>query len=90
MIKLIRTLTPENGLYFCEISSFETENYIGIYNHESDRFVIMNQSDIELHLVTLPECYTLDELDAAVYEVCQEHITGVSESSKYEFIIKED
>ena len=89
MIKLIRTLTPENGMKFHDICSFETENYIGIYNHATDRFVIMGQSDFELHLTTLSYCDTLDELDKAVYEACEEHIIGVSESSTYEFIIKE-
>lgn len=90
MIKLIRTLTPENGMKFHDICSFETETCIGIYNHATDRFVLMSQSDFELHLTTLPYCDTLDELDKAVYEMCQERIIGVSESSNYEFIIKEE
>lgn len=90
MIKLIRTLTPENGMKFDDICSFETETCIGIYNHATDRFVIMNQSDLGLDLTTLPYCATLGELDDAVYEARQEHIIGVSKSSNYEFIIKED
>lgn len=90
MVKLIRTLTPENGMKFHNICSFETENCVGIYNYAEDRFVIMNQSDYGLHLITLPACDTLDELDNAVYEACEERIIGVSESSTYEFIIKED
>lgn len=89
MIKLIRTLTPANGMKFHDICSFETENYVGMYNHETDRFVVMNQRDYELHLATLPECATLDELDNAVYEACGERIIGVSENSNYELIIKE-
>ena len=90
MVKIIRTLTPENGMKFHAICSFETENHIGIYNYAEDRFVIMNQSDYGLHLITLPACATLDELDNAVYKVCDEHIIGVSESSTYEFVIKEE
>ena len=90
MVKLIRILTPENGMKFHDICSFETENCIGMYNHAEDRFVVMNQRGYELHLTTLPACDTLDELDNAVYESCEEHIIGVSESSNYEFIIKED
>ena len=90
MVKIIRTLTPENGMKFHAICSFETENHIGIYNYAEDRFVIMNQSDYGLHLITLPASATLDELDNAVYEACEERIISVSESSTYEFIIKED
>ena len=90
MIKIIRTLTPENGMKFHDICSFETGTCIGIYNHAEDRFVIMKHSGYGFNLITLPACATLDELDNAVYKVCDEHIIGVYESSKYEFIIKED
>ena len=89
MIKIIRTLTPENGMKFHDICSFETETCIGIYNHAEDRFVVIEQSGYEFNLITLPACATLDELDNAVYKVCNEHIIGVSENSAYEFIINE-
>lgn len=90
MVKIIRTLTPENGMKFHAIRSFETENHIGIYNYAEDRFVVMERSGYGFNLITLPACATLDELDNAVYKVCDEHIISVSESNTYEFIIKED
>lgn len=89
MINLIRTLTPANGLEFEEICSFETEDFIGIWNHESDRFVLFARDDNEFHLWTLPVCENLDRLDQEVYNLVEEHIIGVSDSSTYSITIEE-
>ena len=92
MVGLIRVLSPVNGLEFEEICSFETEtkDFIGIWNHVSNSFVLVARSDSEFHLTTLPVCNDLDQLDKAVYDVCQEHIVGVSTSSSYEIIIEDN
>lgn len=83
MIKLVRTLTPENGMDFGNILSFETENYIGIWNYEEDKYVLIAKSDNEFRLYHLSSCDTLDELDELVYQECKERIIGVSDNCNY-------
>ena len=89
MIKLIRTLAPENGMKFEDVLSFETENYVGMYSHTDDSFILFARSDEYFNPVVLENCNTLDELDEAVYEECNEHITGVSESCSYRIVFEE-
>ena len=89
MVKLIHTIAPENGMDFEEICSFETKTMIGIWNHESNRFVLFAPDDIEFHLWTLPACKSLEQLDQEVYNIVEEHIVGVSDSSTYNITIEE-
>lgn len=89
MVKLIRTLAPENGMHFDYIASFHTMNYIGIWNHAADRFALVAKSDIEFRLIHLPVCGDLDELDECVFKECDEHIIAVSERCGYEFSLTE-
>lgn len=90
MISLIRTLTPANGLEFEEICSFETDGFVGIWNHVSDRFVLVARGSSEFNLMTLPACENLDQLDREVYNLIEEHIIGVSDSSTYNIMIEEE
>ena len=90
MVKLIRVFAPENGMHFDEICSFETMNYIGIWNHAEDKFALVAKSDLEFNLIHLPICDDLDELDGRVYAECDEHIISVSYNSTYEIALKED
>lgn len=84
MVKLIRTLAPENGMDLGNVLSFETENYIGLWNYNNDSFVLIRKSEIEFHPVNLPRFIeTFGELDDVVYEECDEHIIGVSDRSDY-------
>ena len=90
MVKLIRTLAPENGMHFEEICSFRTMNYIGIWNHAEDKFALVEKSGVQFDLVHLPICENLDELDSSVYEVCAEHIISVSDRSAFEIALTEE
>jgi hypothetical protein len=90
MVKLIRTLAPENGMHFEDICSFHTMNYIGIWNHAADKYALFAKSDVEFNLVHLTFCENLDELDDRVYAECDEHIISVSDRSTYEFALTED
>lgn len=47
MQKVIRKLTPENNMDFENICSFETDSYIGIWDHANDRYIMMAKSDCE-------------------------------------------
>lgn len=89
MIKLIRVLAAEDGTDFDNICSFTTENYVGVWWHEEERFVLIPKHDIEFHGKMLPVCCTLHELDIAVFEYCEEHIEDVSTSSAYSFALEE-
>ena len=78
---------PENDMMFRDICSFETDNYIGIWNHCSDSYVLFAKKDCELHLYELRNCENLDELYEEVYKITEEYITGVSYDSDYTFIL---
>ena len=90
MVKLIRTLAPENGMQFEEICSFHTMNYIGVWNHAADTFALVAKSDVEFNLVHLPTCENLDELDDRVYAECDEHIISVSDRSAFVIALTEE
>ena len=90
MIKVKTTIIPEKPIDFKDICSFKTNNFTGIWNHSSNSFVIIQDSDIEFNMTVLPKCYTLDELNDAVYYSVGEHIESVSESSTYTFTIEEE
>lgn len=86
MAKVIMTIAPEDGMCFENIMSFKTESYIGLWNNVIDRFMLMNQSNYNGYF----EPYTLEgnyeeliELDEAVYELIDEHITEVFDHSNY-------
>lgn len=90
MQKVIKKLSAENDLSFEEICSFETINYLGIWNHNHDSYVVFEKSSRELWLYEMSDCKSLEELDNLVYELTNEHITGVSDSSHYTFEIHEE
>lgn len=83
MIEIVRTLALEDGTDFKDITSFVTKNFIGIWDGNGDRFVLIERTSSCLEIMPLPSCSNLDELDAAVYEVCGEHITAASEDGSY-------
>ena len=89
MVKLIRTLAPENGMNFDEIGCFQTASYVGFWNHELGRYALVAKSDVEFHLVHLQPCKNLDELDDRVYGQCEEHIISVSDRAEYEINLTE-
>ena len=85
MAKVIMTIAPEDGMFFENINSFETENYIGIWDRVRDEFVLLDKTAAYFEPYYLDGDYKdLRELDEAVYEECEEHITEVFDTSKYE------
>lgn len=86
MAKVIMTIAPEDDMCFDNIMSFKTESYIGLWNNVIDKFVLMNQSIYNGYFepYTLDEdCENLRDLDEAVYELVDEHITEVFDHSNY-------
>lgn len=84
MAKVIMTIAPEDGMFFENINSFETENYIGIWDRVRDEFMLLDKTASYFEPYYLDGDYKdLRELDEAVYEECEEHITEVFDTSEY-------
>ena len=86
MAKVIMTIAPEDDMCFDNIMSFKTESYIGLWNNVADRFMLMNRSVYSGYFepYILEENYeNLRDLDEAVYELVDEHITEVFDHSNY-------
>lgn len=86
MAKVIMTIAPEDDMCFDNIMSFKTESYIGLWNNVADRFMLMNRSIYNGYFepYILEENYeNLRDLDEAVYELVDEHITEVFDHSNY-------
>lgn len=89
MAKVVKTLVADDGLNFDYITSFKTENYIGLYNRTDGSFVLINSSDSEFYIHHIDDCDNLEELDDEVYGVCEEHIKEVFENQHYRLILDE-
>jgi hypothetical protein len=89
MIVLKRVLAPVDDTSFCDICSFETESYIGIYT-DSKGFILMTKDDKEFQLVVLGSAKSLEELDEMCYNKGEEHIDSVSTSRHISVNIVED
>lgn len=83
MAKVIMTIAPEDGMCFEDILSFETENYIGIWDYGKDAFVMLRRSGRYFEPNYLKLCENLKELDDAVAEYCDEHIVEVFDDISY-------
>lgn len=90
MIKLVKTLKAENDMPYMNIMSFKTANYIGIWNHIAEEWVLLRVSDTELYLARIPECGSFEELDDKVFYDCEEHIEFVSDRSDYEIVLNRE
>lgn len=84
MAKVITTIVPEDGMDYGGITCFKTESYIGFWEDGYGKFVLMPQcSDyFDLRWIeTYPK--SLAQLDDAVMEEIDEHITDVFHSQGY-------
>ena len=83
MAKVIMTIAPDDGMCFGNILSFETENYVGIWDTAQEQFMLMCKSSKYFEPWYLVECDDLRELDEEVFEKCGEHITDVYDKCDY-------
>lgn len=88
MSKIIRILGNEDNIDFNEITSFTTERYVGLWDYESNDYFLVAKEDIEFHptYLSIP-INSLDELDDAVYEKCEEHIDEVFDYCNYKITL---
>ena len=87
MISIIRTLVPENGMEFEEICSFETNSFIGIWDHSYDEWILIAKEEAHFESSRIGYVSNLDELDEEVHSTCGEHIEGVSCHNAYKIIL---
>ena len=91
MAKVIRTLAAENGMDMGNICSFRTKNYVGIWNGNSDCFMVIAREDFEFCPIRISDLVSkgdsLQALDDAVYEKTEEHIEEVFDSCKYRLVL---
>ena len=91
MTKVERQIVPANGMDSTDISSFTTENYVGIWNGSSKCFTLIKKTEATFCPVnTIGIHYTLQELDDEVYKICNEHILTVSDKSIYIFSLVDE
>ena len=85
MAKVIITIASEDGMDFDQMMSFQTENYIGMWDCASGQFALIKKSSKYFEAWYLPpNAYTtFKELDDAIYEEIEEHITEVFKKSDY-------
>ena len=84
MSKVIRILGNEDGFDFGNICSFITESYIGLWDYNEGCYFLVSKEDIKFCPIHLSESISsLDELDDAVYDKCDEHIEEVFDHCNY-------
>ena len=87
MTKLIRSLACADGTSFEEILSFETETFYGVWINNVGAFGLIPKNDDYFDITILNEVHSFDELEDEVYRTCEEHVIGVSTSSKFKMIM---
>ena len=90
MIKLVKTLRAENDMSYMNTMSFKTENYVGMWNYDTEEWVLMKVSSVALYLTRIPECDSFEELDDKVFCDCGEHIEFVSDRCDYKIILNRE
>lgn len=98
MAKVVRVVISEDGMDFCNILSFKTENYAGFWEDNIEKFVLLKQCVENETCFTVEaekcfklciingDCDGLRELDDVVYSLVGEHITDVYDSITYHII----
>lgn len=88
MAKIITTMIAD-GIDFEYICSFKTENFIGVWCYNHERFVLMKKDSDYFDIYILPLCKDLKQLDDEVYNVCEEHIEEAFDKYTYEFVLED-
>ena len=88
MIELVHTLAPKEPLDVCEVCSFLTATYVGIWDHQHNQYILLPEEEGSLYLHTVPSCNTYAELDQKVFDEIEEHILSVSDRSDYSITLE--
>lgn len=90
MRELILKYSLPDGMRYDDISSFETESYIGIWNHAQNEYLLFSNIDSELYAYSIPYQDCFEELDSVVYNTVDEHIIRVSKCGKCSITLCEE
>lgn len=83
MERVIRKLTTKNDMDITEVSSFETEDYVGIWDEIDDKYVLLRKSGFLLSEQYIDSPENIEKLDEAVHGLCNQHILNVDRHEKY-------
>lgn len=83
MERVIRKLTTENDMDITEVSSFETEDYVGIWDEIDDKYVLLRKSGFLLSVQYIDSPENIEKLDETVHGLCNQHILNVGRHEKY-------
>ncbi len=83
MERVIRKLTTENDMDITEVSSFETEDYVGIWDEIDDKYVLLRKSGFLLSVQYIDSPENIEKLDETVHGLCNQHILNVCRHEKY-------
>lgn len=88
MIGIKKTVAPEKDIDFDDLVAFETESYVGIYDHNSCRYVVFFKAFNEMYVEFLPQnISSFEELYRYIEDHFEEEICGVSANSNYKIIL---
>ena len=94
MAKVITTIAAEDGMNFEDICSFETKNWVGIWDYAHEDFALIPKTEDLFGIVYMEykegRYIDLEEFDKAVFEICEEHITDVFEKTDYSIVLIKD
>lgn len=89
MAKVIKTIAPEDGMDYVDITCFKTESYIGFWEDGYGKFVLIPQCSDYFDIRWIDEYpKSLAALDDAVMEEVDEHITDVFHKQSYAFELR--
>lgn len=88
MAKVITTIAPENGMEYEDILCFKTDNYVGFWEDVYGKFVLMPQVSTYFDVYYIDEYpKNLSDLNDAVMEKINEHITEVFDNANYSIVL---
>lgn len=79
MAKVINTIGIEDGMNYNDVFSFRTLSHVGIWDHNSEMFAVINEvcNEFYIKFIDIDIANTLEKLDKEVYEFTNEHILEV-------------
>lgn len=89
MIPVVVKPVLEKDIPFNHIVSFKTEGHIGIWCSSFNEWLLVLENDVEFYPELIDDVDSLEKLDKAVYDICDEHIESVSEYAAYKLTLTE-
>lgn len=72
-----------DGVDFEDVCYFRTESFVGIYNGDTDNYIVLPRHDPIMEVIVIDQADTLEELDQKVYDELDEHIEDVADYAEF-------